>query len=75
MTAIEASDKRQAHIQGLIDQLTADIGAYLTPFAENERQVAALPREMARLQEELCRTWNEFRDEAYDRNTELWVML
>ena len=75
MTAHETAAERQAHILGMIDELTGNIGAYLTPFAENERQVAALPREMARLQEELRRTWNEFRDEAYDTNTELWVML
>ena len=51
---------RQAHILGLIDQLTVDIGAYLTPFA-NDKQAAALPAAMMRLRKRMRYTWEEFR--------------
>ena len=65
---------RQAHILGLIDQLTGEIGAYLAQFAD-EDQAGALPLAMMRLQGKMRSTWLEFVADAYDTNTELWVML
>ena len=74
MTSHETAAERQAHILGMIDQLTVDIGAYLTPFA-NDKQAAALPLAMMRMQGKMRSTWLEFVADAYDTNTELWVML
>ena len=70
MTASE----REAHILGMIDELTGNIGAYLAQFAD-EDQAAALPLAMMRLQGRMRQAWTEFVEGEYDTNTELWVML
>ena len=64
---------RQAHIQGLIDQLVGDIGAYLAQFAD-EDQAAALPLAMMRLSGKLRQAWDEFVHDEYDKDSDLWVM-
>jgi len=69
MTATEAAAERQAHILGMIDQLTGEIGAYLAQFAD-EDQAGALPLAMMRLQGKMRQTWNEFRKDEYIR--EVW---
>ena len=69
MTASE----REAHILGLIDELTGNIGAYLAQFAD-EDQASALPLAMMRLQGRMRRTWNEFVDGELDIAPEMWEM-
>ena len=69
MTASE----REAHILGLIDTLTGDIGAYLAQFADDD-QASALPPAMMRLSEKMRRAWQEFVDGEYDGAPELWRM-
>lgn len=67
MTASE----REAHILGLIDTLTGEIGAYLTQFA-NDDQASALPLAMMRLQEKMRMAWMEFAESEYDQAPEVW---
>ena len=72
-TAAEEARKRKAHILGLIDTLTGDIGAYLAQFADDD-QASALPPAMMRLSEKMRRAWQEFVDGEYDGAPELWRM-
>ena len=67
MTASE----REAHILGLIDTLTGDIGAYLAQFADDD-QASALPLAMMRLQEKMRMAWMEFAESEYDQAPEVW---
>ena len=67
MTASE----REAHILGMIDALTGEIGAYLTQFA-NDDQASALPLAMMRLQEKMRMAWMEFAESEYDQAPEVW---
>ncbi|MGB4979883.1 MAG: hypothetical protein WBR35_24360 [Anaerolineae bacterium] len=69
MTASE----REAHILGMIDELTGEIGAYLAQFAD-EDQASALPLAMMRLQGRMRLAWTGFVDREID-NSEVWRML
>ena len=68
MTASE----REAHILGLIDELTGNIGAYLAQFAD-EDQASALPLAMMRLQGRMRRAWWDFVGREFDEAPDLWV--
>ena len=68
MTAAE----REAHVLGLIDELTGNIGAYLAQFAD-EDQAGALPLAMMRLQGRMRRAWWDFVGREFDEAPDLWV--
>lgn len=68
MTAAE----REAHVLGLIDELTGNIGAYLAQFAD-EDQAGALPLAMMRLQGRMRQAWWDFVGREFDEAPDLWV--
>ena len=68
MTAAE----REAHVLGLIDELTGNIGAYLAQFAD-EDQAGALPLAMMRLQGRRRQAWWDFVGREFDEAPDLWV--
>ena len=68
MTAAE----REAHVLGLIDELTGNIGAYLAQFAD-EDQASALPLAMMRLQGRMRQAWWDFVGREFDEAPDLWV--
>ena len=63
-TAAEEARKRKAHILGMIDALTGEIGAYLTQFANDDQA--------RRLQEKMRMAWMEFAESEYDQAPEVW---
>ena len=65
------ASNREAHILGMIDELTGNIGAYLAQFAD-EDQAGALPLAMMRLQGHLRRAWAEFVHGEYVKGPESW---
>ena len=69
MTASE----REAHILGLIETSTGDIGAHLAQFADDD-QASALPPAMMRLQGKMRGAWTEFVDAEYANAPEVWRM-
>ena len=68
MTASE----REAHILGMIDELTGNIGAYLAQFAD-EDQAGALPLAMMSLQGRMRQAWFDFVGREFDEAPDLWV--
>jgi len=64
--------EREAHVLGLIDELTGNIGAYLAQFAD-EDQAGALPLTIWRLQGKMRRAWAEFVEGEFDKAPDLWV--
>lgn len=69
MAAIE----REAHILGMIDQLTGEIGAYLAQFAD-EDQSERLPFAMMRLRDRMRQVWTGFVDREA-AHSPVWKML
>ena len=66
------ASNREAHILGMIDELTGNIGAYLAQFAD-EDQASALPLAMMRLQGRMRQAWWDFVGREFDEAPDLWV--